>query len=513
MKTPTSTTNGVCVKCGSGPEAETFDWDVLSSPYRNLLETNDPPPDRDVPHLRSVIAEGRAHVARLDKRIASLKAEFHRILPERNKLVQNVGRFASIISPLRGGMPEELLSNIFLTEVSDVDADTPVEHAIMVTRRVFGFVQVCRHWRSIALSLPRLWSVLAVDFNSAIWDAAEVSVQQLETQLQRSGKHPLTVLFRSCEHGYERNQTYALELVMRQSWRWEAAALYISPHLLLQLAGLKGRLPHLNSLRIEIVGDTPEAYTSSAFEVAPHLQNVYWRHNLVSNLSSATFPSSQLLRYRGVNTWDGHLKILRSASQLDVCALILYDEEGASPDFDAYIPRLRYLFVSNVHFLYRLETPALQELTVLKDLSPVLSLLRRSSCQLKKLVCYACGEVAVLATILESAPSITDIAIQIVSEDPGAFISRLARHDGFCGPNLESISLDVGLSRSPNESIFLNAVEARWRGGKLRSATLFTRNLLLANTQRRIQALNAQGFDLTISNGYMRWVPEAFGLR
>ncbi|KAJ7485273.1 hypothetical protein FB451DRAFT_1228973 [Mycena latifolia] len=55
--------------------------------------------------------KGRAHVALLDERIAGLKAELERIISERNKLDENV-RQSAVVSPLRGGMPEELLSNI-----------------------------------------------------------------------------------------------------------------------------------------------------------------------------------------------------------------------------------------------------------------------------------------------------------------------------------------------------------------------------------------------------------------
>ncbi|KAJ7439346.1 hypothetical protein FB451DRAFT_1415767 [Mycena latifolia] len=502
-----TTHTSLCVKCGCGSETSNFDWDALSSPHRCLFESNDPPPDHDIPRLRSIISEGRARVALLDERIASLQAELERIIPERNKLDENVRQFASVVSPLRGGMPEELLSKIFLAEVSTINSDTPMEHAVMAVRGAFCFGQICRRWRTIALSLPLLWAVVALDFNTEIWGETGVSLPMLETQLQRSGHQPLTILLRSFPHGCERSQTHALDMLVRQSWRWEVAALYISPDLFPQIAGLEGRLPRLNSLRIEITGG--RVHGSSAFKVAPSLRNVYWR----SALSRVSLPSSQLRRYRGVSSWNGHLEVLRSASQLTGCALILHDEEGASEHSRAHLPRLLDLFVSNVNFLHRLETPALEELTVFKDLNPVLSLLRRSSSPLRRLVCYACTGIAVLTTILENVPSITEISIQFSSEDPGPFISRLARNDENYGPNLESISLDVGLSRSPNESIFLDAVVSRWRSGKLRAATLFTRNPLLVNTQRRVEALNAQGFDLTISNGYMRWLPAEFGLQ
>ncbi|KAJ6627750.1 hypothetical protein B0H10DRAFT_1748280, partial [Mycena sp. CBHHK59/15] len=132
----------------------------LSSPYSCLLETNHPVPDCDVPRLRGILSEGRAQVAHLDDRIACLQSELQRLVPERNELDENVRRYAGFISPLRGRMPNELLSNIFLLAVSDtIDIDTPVEQAEIATRRAWIIAQVCHHWRAIAMSLPSLWSV------------------------------------------------------------------------------------------------------------------------------------------------------------------------------------------------------------------------------------------------------------------------------------------------------------------------------------------------------------------
>ncbi|KAJ6510346.1 hypothetical protein C8R45DRAFT_386511 [Mycena sanguinolenta] len=52
-------------------------------------------------------------------------------------------------------------------------------------------MNICSTWTAIALSTPRLWSAVVIDFNRP-----EALRQLLPTWLQRAGKHPLSISFR-----------------------------------------------------------------------------------------------------------------------------------------------------------------------------------------------------------------------------------------------------------------------------------------------------------------------------
>ncbi|KAJ7269826.1 hypothetical protein C8J57DRAFT_321590 [Mycena rebaudengoi] len=398
------------------PETPQFDWGTLSSPYISLLESNDRPPECDTPILRSIIFQGRARVACLDDRIAGLQSELERCILERDKLAENVGQFASVVSPLRGGIPHELLANIFLLSLPETGVDTPMYQAKAAALGPWIIGQVCRRWRVVALSHPRLWTSVVLDFR--IPEETSFSVLILETQLQRSGKQPLTVIFRAFEHGESRSQHRAFQLILKESFRWETVALHIPVEVFPDIDCVQNQLPLLKDLRVDVLGCLPDGTTpvSRAFEIAPNLKRVTLK-GLNSDPSTCpvdvVLPWTQLQWYRGNNTWPSHLDVLRSAINIvGACFSTISSAEAALVPIQ--FPQLLRFSARDSTFLYGIETPVLEEVIIFDYLSPVVSLLRRSSCPIKRLVCCECMDISCMEDILEEAPTITEFCIHII---------------------------------------------------------------------------------------------------
>ncbi|KAJ7880846.1 hypothetical protein B0H13DRAFT_2541252 [Mycena leptocephala] len=431
-------------------------------------------------------------------------------MPKRNELDEDVRRFAGIVSPLRNEMPNELLQNIFLLTVSNtIDIDTPVETGEIAVREAWIITQVCRRWRAIALSFPSLWSVVALDFSPS--QGCHFTESALKTHLQRSGSRPLTVIFVASPNGNSQIERRAFTLLAQQCSRWEAAALYIPLAFLPDLDCLHGQLPLLNALRIVTLGYDDRARehaiqvsASRGFEIAPSLRSAYLgnRHILLPLSLPVLLPWSQLDWYRGENTWRGHLDALREAPQILCCSLITCAvRDQRDSDFELVcLPSLLRLALYDTEFLRLLETPVLDELVVFEHAAPVISLVHRSSCPLRRLFSFGGYDLSSIIGILEAAPTIVQLYVQVFDplrpRDLDLF-SRLASDPAFA-PSLEVICLDVQLG--PAEPIFLEAVEFRRRAGKLRGVTLFTRDPHLS-LNSRVEALRADGLHFSISEG------------
>ncbi|KAJ7162697.1 hypothetical protein C8R43DRAFT_305831 [Mycena crocata] len=497
-----------------------FDWKAASTPYRGLLKTNGPLPDSDVPHLRAILSQGRLQVAHLDDRISRLQTELQQLIPERDELQEDIDKHSSLTVPLRGRMPNELLSHIFMLAVCDmVDVDTPPDRAETEMQGAWIISHVCRRWREIALSLPGLWSVVVLDFDPP--RGCRLSEHALKTHLQRSKNMSLTIIFRTASERNSYMQRIAFSLIISHSLRWETAALYIPLALLSNLDSLHGRVPVLRALRIVTLGfdyDAPVEpvhwlTASRAFQSAPNLQSVYLgnRHILLPAPLPVSLPWSQLQWYRGQNIWRAHLDALRSSSQLVSCSLSTISLTGHDGSGLAVVrlPRLLHLALYDTCFLDCLETPVLEELYVFEYLQPVVSLLRRSSGPLKRMVSFGCCGPPILVDILQIAPTIVDISLQQFSSAPinlRDFCLRLADDDDFA-PNLDIISLQLhsGIESTsgiesrfgPDESLFMDAVESRWRRGKLRAVDLLMD--LSPSLHGRMEALRAEGLHFSVT--------------
>ncbi|KAJ7780105.1 hypothetical protein DFH07DRAFT_1055785 [Mycena maculata] len=143
------------------PLKDSINLEVTAPPgivarHRQLLNTNEPPEGPEIAYVQAVISK-------TDMRLTCLDDEISRF-QDRPKLASYRAQNIGIISPLRR-MPPEVLGEIFswtslsVTEALDYGGFSIKKGPWLVTH-------VSSHWRTIALSTPSLWSLVAIDYDT-----------------------------------------------------------------------------------------------------------------------------------------------------------------------------------------------------------------------------------------------------------------------------------------------------------------------------------------------------------
>ncbi|OCH95158.1 hypothetical protein OBBRIDRAFT_884226 [Obba rivulosa] len=170
-------------------------------------------------------------------------------------------------------LPQELLAEIFIHYVEDAISPAGQDERRPVVKRYrwIRITHICRHWRNVALSYPRLWSSILV--TNPLW-MAEL--------LRRAGQVPLRVnayLAESGSRGLKRMN--AFKVVIRDANRISDLKLVLS---FIQLAefqeGLNQLMNDLERLDLTVVNasDFNEAYhTISLQATAPKLRHITLR--------------------------------------------------------------------------------------------------------------------------------------------------------------------------------------------------------------------------------------------
>ncbi|KAF7361210.1 F-box domain-containing protein [Mycena sanguinolenta] len=114
-------------------------------------------------------------------------------------------------------LPLEISSEIFLQCLAPFPEKRPAGDCAPLL-----LLNICSTWSAIALSTPRLWSAVAIDFYYP-----EALTQLLPTWLKRAGKHPLSISLRGDFHSHHiptivwlyREQLKELEIVHEEDDR------------------------------------------------------------------------------------------------------------------------------------------------------------------------------------------------------------------------------------------------------------------------------------------------------
>ncbi|KAF7359121.1 F-box domain-containing protein [Mycena sanguinolenta] len=217
---------------------------------------------------------------------------------------------SSIISPIRK-LPPEVLGMIFLGCMG------PEPNVIPVVG------QVCRHWRDLVESTPRLWVNISVGRKRFTFHQRYVNMASLF--LKRSLNRPLFISIRNPA------DARLVTLVRRHADRWATLRLASTDNAFYNFLGLDGALPMLEKLEI-LEGASrlanPEAIPIKIHH-APKLKHVvlkdgpeYW-----------DLPWTQLTRleYDTSNVIDA-VYILRMCPHLEECSLGMLNQAVEDPD-------------------------------------------------------------------------------------------------------------------------------------------------------------------------------------
>ncbi|KAJ7269731.1 hypothetical protein C8J57DRAFT_1130758 [Mycena rebaudengoi] len=397
-------------------------------------------------------------------------------------------------------MPTELLSLIF-SFCTLHDKET-----------VWILSQVCNRWREVLITQPLFWVDVTVDLDRLHTDDAE-SELRLRTRLQRSGQLPLNISLFLAEPYGERENTF-VQILLEHCVRWETATVEGPEDLFSGLACIRGRLPLLKKLKIEVdSGDIPARL--DMFEIAPNLQQVSVNKDFSTVPCAARFPFSQLRGYVGTNTWNGHLETLRTTSNL--VELSLNGEYLVDPEnLTISLPHLLRLFITENAFLGCLETPQLRELFC-EGMNPqhLRRFVERISSQLQKLVIWDPVSSQDLVPILDAVKTLAVMGIAVSPADADGVLALLTMdHKGLDKvPALEYISIAFHDSESSGPcDLFLDMVKSRWQKthtfrGAGAYMSLSGTSSLSAKSSDQMEVLRTQGLEIFVRSHYyqMPW--------
>jgi hypothetical protein len=121
-----------------------------TSPVPEIVGTNAAATESQEIVIREAIENARSDQVRLDEDLERTKARFDQLLRERQGLSHFIETHQGFISPVRR-IPSEVISEIFIHCLPLTSSFYRPEDAPLVLGRV------CRAWRSIAFSTPKLW--------------------------------------------------------------------------------------------------------------------------------------------------------------------------------------------------------------------------------------------------------------------------------------------------------------------------------------------------------------------
>ncbi|KAJ6510385.1 hypothetical protein C8R45DRAFT_813932 [Mycena sanguinolenta] len=312
-----------------------------------------------------ILADLRARLVELNLGISHLRGPLLRP----NRLVEEryVVRRAldSIVFYPILTVPPEIMQEIFVFCLPD-DSEGP----LVPDRKVAPLLllNVCRKWREIALSAPRLWASIRVNLRSECFDN---SLPLLECWLARARSVPLSVAVVYMNYEDNPSPEQLISSLERSSEQWQDVRLELPFKDLRRLNGIEGKVPLLKKL---LIGPTDAYFAGmeglritpiTAFSDAPLLREV---HLVTGFPFTLELPWAQLTKLQATSLSVCEcLEILEASPALVECTLSL--RQSFDMAHAARIPPLENLRALtlrtsgfHVDLLHCLTLPVLQEL-------------------------------------------------------------------------------------------------------------------------------------------------------
>ncbi|THU76351.1 hypothetical protein K435DRAFT_570333, partial [Dendrothele bispora CBS 962.96] len=159
------------------------------SRFESLFNTNYSPFDSEVEELKNIIHGPLQELLRLEGEIARIESILAGLKSKRDTIIAYIENHRALLSPSRRLSPE-ILSEIFVCCLPSNHLPTrSTAEAPLV------LLCICKEWRQIALSTPRLWCSLHVYVPNYLSNAPVINrkLSGVEEWLKRSGELPITL--------------------------------------------------------------------------------------------------------------------------------------------------------------------------------------------------------------------------------------------------------------------------------------------------------------------------------
>ncbi|KAL0568637.1 hypothetical protein V5O48_013345 [Marasmius crinis-equi] len=487
--------NTACPRCGF--ESDSILLSDIKAPPEAIIalsKTNDPPSPAAAQLCRTNISNVDTQILKLDEAIAQHHEALRLLQQERLRLLTLSQPYRQVVHPARR-LPLEVLGEIFLACMDKpriirehITYREPCDYDSLDGRKPWWcLAQVSRHWRTVAMSRPRIWSYVAVDFPDLKSFDPEQFTARLIVQLQRSRSEPLTVAMRSAHKGSRDSHLPVITALCAHSSRWESLRVDFGYNALPMLRSMsrlvQGNVPALSRLHIDLSKSTLSASSSAldAFSVAPQLVHV----TLLGPITPATddllrLPWSQITRYR-CDTLKTHLdtshnsEILARMHSLTALQCHLYFAGEPNGPANIHMPSLELLSLypfketaSNLSpLLDRLSVPALLDLRIVAcpDIDSLPRFIQRSGTTLRSLSLYVNGlDIATINQVFEHIPKLHSLSLRGASYE---VIRSLSENDSESRtpqllPKLHAIRLcGPWTSDRVQEALLVEMVETR----------------------------------------------------
>ncbi|KAJ6598527.1 hypothetical protein B0H10DRAFT_1826383, partial [Mycena sp. CBHHK59/15] len=156
----------------------------MDSPFNDILHTNAVPSDVDCQRIRALLVGPRQEAEELTQEIGRIQAMLDALTQKCDHLANFIDAHLALVSPARR-LPDDVVWEIF-------EASLPSKYAVMDgAKSPLLLCQICRPWRRLAQSTPRLWASLHVVAGSN--DEMEKMNDAVNVWIARSGSVPLSL--------------------------------------------------------------------------------------------------------------------------------------------------------------------------------------------------------------------------------------------------------------------------------------------------------------------------------
>ena len=419
-------------------------------PFPHLLQSNIPPSDSEAIDILKVISAVEVQSLRLEE-IQELGAD-RMTKYQLDHAHRFVHAHKGVLSAIRR-IPPELLQEIFL------HITIPWTYSRWNTIP-WALSQVCRLWRTTALSVSSLWSRLpTIYLHKKVPCSYAAQIREL---LVRSRDAPIS--FYLYAPFKELDSHPIIDALVLHSERWHTVAIDSTTPTIFAFKRIKGRLSSLRTLSLEVWRQT-DPVVFDMFEDAPQLREVSLDGPFPGEVR---LPFSQLTRYkervRGRGMADFTISLAASLTTLEISRL------SDSPDIPkTTLPLLVTLKVQfddmiSQGFLENVTLPAIQEILIAGFEGHLITVLTamisrsHSPCMLKKFA-FRTSELdsGELTTLLRLTPHLVDLNLPL---PPPEDLSNLiiGRNSRPLVPLLQMLTFEAEAVRRAETSQALNAL-------------------------------------------------------
>ncbi|KAJ3560144.1 hypothetical protein NP233_g11028 [Leucocoprinus birnbaumii] len=169
----------------------------MISTLEDKLATNYVPTTEEVASIRHDLADSEDHLCRLSIQVDELQSRCDQLVDEQQLLSISLAKYKGMLSPFRRLIPD-ILQEIFYHCL-------PTSHNAVISNREAPLLlgEVCRHWRDVSRSTPRLWSSIHITlpaltpYDPAHPNSNSTLLSAASSWLSRSGVLPLRISFSS----------------------------------------------------------------------------------------------------------------------------------------------------------------------------------------------------------------------------------------------------------------------------------------------------------------------------